>query len=257
MAYLNFTTGLPIAKVMSGNLAGDTIYLFDPDFDKVHPTRGKRFNKVAMPDDDDGKIFVIPPPFPTQVYLAGPNGSGKTHTAAMYIMELLEMYPNIRIYVFSDLEEDPEIDNISERVHRIMIDYTLISEPLNPEDFANSVVLFDDIDSIADKKILQAVNTLKDSILKTSRHSNTYVLVTNHLITDRDKTRVSINECRELFLFHKSGSNIERILKVYTGLSNKQIEILKQLPGRWLCFHKNAPQYIVYEYGVMLLTALK
>ena len=52
MAYLNFTTGLPIAKVMSGNLAGDTIYLFDPDFDKVHPTRGKRFNKVAMPDDD-------------------------------------------------------------------------------------------------------------------------------------------------------------------------------------------------------------
>src|SRR5579859_1245402 len=200
MAYFSFRYGTPVAIIIGGPLDGEIIHLFDPDIDKAPRHYDRPIEHLNL---KRGKVFPLPSSKPEQCYAAGPNGSGKSYYISKYMTLWRQIFPDHPIWVISDLKEDPVIDKVK-GVQRIPLNESIIDDPLKPEEFKDSLVVFDDIDSIADKDIAKAVNTLKDSLLKTSRHHNAYVLVTNHMICDYGKTRIIINECRNITVFPKS-----------------------------------------------------
>lgn len=248
---LSFTTGKPIGVVTGGRFHHDIIHLFDPDVDVPPKRNEKTCRRMHI---DDGKIFPIPSEKPEQLYVSGPNGSGKTYYIAQYLTLLREMYPKMPFYIFSDVEEDPLLDKIT-NVYRIPLTEELVDDPLERDDFKKSAVIFDDIDSISNKRILNAVMTLRDTLLKTSRHSKTYVICTNHLTTDYKNTRTLINECVNITIFPKSGAanQIRRVLKDYCGLDKQQVDTIYSLPSRWVTLHKNYPMYVISEHDIILL----
>lgn len=252
MSYLSFTRGTPIAVIRGGELDGEIVHLFDPDIDEMPRRHEQMFKKLVLPE---GKLFPLPSEKPEQVYASGPNGSGKTYWASQWLKLFRRMYPDKPIYIFSDVAEDPLLDKIKGGVERIALDDNLIEDPIKPADLEDSVVVFDDIDSIADDDIRKAVNTLRDTLLKTSRHNNIYVICTNHLSTDYKNTRTLINECRSIVCFPKSGAvnQISRIFKDYCGMTSKQVEDVMQIPSRWIMLHKNYPMYICFDHGITLL----
>lgn len=253
MACLSFTRGEPVAEVIGGDLDGDIIHLYDPDLHGA-PNRGKPVKGFPFIRFQDAKIFPIPSRRPEQIYISGPNGSGKTYYAARYLKRLRKLQPKRPIYVFSDLKDDELLDKIK-GVQRVNIDRELVDEPITPEQLEGSIVVFDDVDSIQDKAILREVLNLRDRLLKTSRHSDVYVVCTNHLSCDYKATRTLINECRSITVFPKSGAanQIQRIFKEYCGLTTKQIEYIMGLPSRWVTLHKNYPMYVTYDNGIALL----
>ena len=140
-----------------------------------------------------------------------------------------------------------------------IIDQSLIDDPIDihSEFRQNDLVLFDDTDTIQDKKIKEAISRLKNDILETGRHSNIYVVITSHLINgiSRTDTRTILNECTSLTIFPKSGSTYQIIyvLKNYIGLNKNQINYILNLPSRWVTIFKNFPQYCIFEKGCFLL----
>lgn len=245
---LSFQDGKPIARINGGKLNRKVIFVNDKD--------NKGFTSIEIPDK--GILYPVPDIDGRQVvYIAGPSGSGKTTYSTNYIKEFHRIFPRNNIFVFSRLEKDPVLDKVNPK--RILLDNSLIDDPIDihKEFQEGDLILFDDCDTIQDKKLKDAISRLKNDILETGRHMCLYIIITSHLINgnDRKDTRTILNEAHSLTVFPKSGSayGIKYVLKNYIGLSNDQIEEILSLPSRWVTIGKNYPQYVFYEKGAYLV----
>ena len=81
--------------------------------------------------------------------------------------------------MFSSLPEDESLDDV--KPQRLRLDSSIYEDPIEVEEFKDSVVIFDDIDVISDKKIRDAVYNILNKVLEIGRHFKITALVTNHL----------------------------------------------------------------------------
>jgi hypothetical protein len=249
---------LPIAIIVKGELDGNIIYLKTDEI-KAHIIQDPPVKAVEISPSSESIFEQLPNDKTRVLYVAGASGSGKSTYVSQYIKKYKKMHPKAPFIVFSRLPEDAVIDALNPI--RIDIDDTLITEPIEIEDIQeDSVILFDDCDAIRDKKIMEAINTIRQQILEMGRHSNIQVIITSHLIngTDKNATRIVLNEMHSLTIFPNSGSiyQIKYVLKNYFGLSAKQITALLTIKSRWITILKTYPQSIISTNQIKLLNTL-
>ena len=122
------------------------------------------------------------------------------------------------------------------------------------QEFTNSAIIFDDIDCLTDKRIREGVYNLLNQVLQIGRHMNVTALVTSHLSTDRNRTRIILCEAHIVVYFPRSSNNkIKYFLSEYVGLDKKQISEFKKLNSRWVAILKNYPGIFVSEHKLGLL----
>ena len=202
----------------------------------------------------DGEIEPVPHPTKREcLYVAGPSGAGKSTYVSKYAKNFLKLFPDRELVLFSKVDDDECLDELEPS--RIKINEDLINEPLTAEEFEDCLVIFDDTDTISDKKLRDAITNLKEDILETGRHFNTYCIITSHLINNYKETRKVLNECHSITMFPSSGSAhpIRYCLKNNVGLSKKDIDKVFKLPTRWVTAYKHYPQAIMYSSGAYLL----
>jgi len=190
------------------------------------------------------------------VYAAGRSGSGKSYFCANWLKEYKKLYPDNEIYVFSLIDEDEKIDDIG--VHRIKIDSDLVNRPLEITDFADSVVLFDDIDVIDNKKLHEAVYAIMNKILELGRHYHISTIITNHLLTNGKDTRRILNESQFICIFPASGSfgGISYMLKKYMGFDVSEIKRIKNTKSRWIYIRNVAPMCVLSSNDAYTMAGL-
>jgi hypothetical protein len=239
---LSFKKGRAIAEIKGGKHDGKTLYLTDDD----------KYSIGTAFFTKHGIMHPIPNPDTREVpYIAGPAGSGKSTYVCDYAQKFKKN--DWDIYLFSRLDEDKSLDKL--KPTRIKIDNALIDDPIDvTKEMKNgALVIFDDVDTINDKKQRDAVYKLINDILEIGRHVDVYCAVTNHLINPNDKKfgRTILNECSSITFFPKSGSvyQIKYVLKNYFGFSNDQIRMILELPSRWITLHKSSPQCVLFEKG--------
>ncbi len=210
---------------------------------------------------EEGEVQVLPNKNKREIlYIAGPQGSGKSHYTGKYIKEFKKMFPNKAILLFSKIDDDVSFRDIK-GIKQINIDDDLIDDPIDvKKELKNSLCIFDDIDSIRDKDLQHEVYKLRDEIQKVGRDqaeegNDIYMCITNHQMTDYKNTRDCLNECTSITLFPKSGSSygITRVLQHYCGFSKKDVDKVLKLPSRWVSVYKNYPQYVIHEKGCYLV----
>jgi len=217
---------------------------------------------------NDGLFQPIPNPEKRECILcSGASGSGKSYFIYNYCKEFIKLFPHNNIYLFSRLTEDTDLDKLKPKLKRIMIDESLITEPIDiHNDFQNGdMLIFDDINTIKDKKVLKAIEQIRDDCLETGRlvrkegslkiknNRGFYCMMTNHILADGVKTKLPILESNKLVIFPHSGGQVDYFLKTYGGLDTKQIKKVKQLPSRWCMIKKNYPLAIAHEHGLFLV----
>jgi hypothetical protein len=220
----------------------------------------KRAPLVDLELTDEGVFELLPDAENNRVlYVCGISGSGKSTYCAKYIEKYLDEYPDANFYVFSTLPEDPAIDYLDPEEFDLD---ELADNPVKIEEFPDySIILFDDIDTISDKKIKENVYNIKDKILQTGRHRHLTIVCTSHLVNgnDRGTTRVMLNEATAIVFFPNSGSTygINYYLKLYAGMSPTQRDIvLNGMPGRSVVLLKNYPQIVMSEKRCTLVKSL-
>ena len=163
-------------------------------------------------------------------------------------------FPDDEIYLFSTIAHDRVLDKYDPI--RIPIDIDLINDPLDPADMANSVVIFDDVDTIQKPKLRQAVSNFRDWLLECGRHHNIRLLMTSHQLMNYKSTRLILTEATSVTFFTRAGStyHVKRFLKQYCGLEKGQIKKILNLPTRSVTIYKSYPNYVLYDKGVYLLT---
>lgn len=205
----------------------------------------------------DGELEIIPNMQTRECgYAAAPSGSGKSYWTMKYAKQYNKIFPKNNVVLFSKVDEDPSLKGIKNLI-KIPLDEDLVDDPIEPDELKNSLVIFDDTDTIRDKEIKKEIDSLKEDLLETGRHNDIYVLITSHLISNYRETRTILNESHLITVFPSSGSRyqIQYVLGRYFGLSPQNFKTLFHLNSRWVTVKKNFPVTIIYDKGCYLLSS--
>ncbi len=189
------------------------------------------------------------------VYVAAPQGAGKSTILSLYIGEEKRVNPKKDVIIFSNFTEDKPLDQY--KPMRIKLDEKIIKKPIKKEECKNSIVVFDDIDTL-EPGLAKACIALRKDLLQCGRKENIKVLATSHQLMDYSKTRDLINSCNKIIIFPRATSpyHITRFLSTYIGLDKASIQYILKIPSRWILIDKTHPMYILYETGAIILNKL-
>jgi hypothetical protein len=205
--------------------------------------------------------FSITPRFDMveRILICGQSGSGKSTIASNWIKDYLSIKDK-DVFLLSRVDEDKPLDEIK-LLQRVDLKQFSVSPEefalngLDTEEFKNSIVILDDIDTITDKKIFNNVIALRDDMLETGRHNDITMLCITHVLFQNKNSKKPLNEATGVVLFPRSGSkyHIRRYLKEYCGLEEKQINRIMNLNSRYFYISRTYPNYVVSEREVFLL----
>lgn len=204
---------------------------------------------------EDGEFEVIPRTASRECnYIAAPSGSGKSYWVGKYARQYNRLFPNNKVVLFSKVEGDVSLKGVR-NVAPVALDQSIVDTPIDATELADALVIFDDTDTIKDKKIKKAINDLKGDLLETGRHNNTYVCITSHLICNYAETRQVLNESHGITIYPQSGSiqQIERLLNVYFGMKKQDQADVLDLGSRWITLERHFPQHYISERKIALL----
>lgn len=181
-------------------------------------------------------------------FIAGPPGCGKSTTAA----QILSLFPNQPIYLFSDVTEDRAFEGLE--IRRMKMEAELIKE-LKPEMFAmksDCWVVFDDIDKIRDAAVSKALIALMDNIIANGRSHGGHtinVIATSHSLADYRKTKYMIENCEYWVVFPSKtiNSQLKRLL------SKMDLDKLDLKKYERVFVHQSHPSFIVTDFFISLL----
>jgi hypothetical protein len=243
-----------IARIEGGSRNGEILYLkalradANPDNSPIEDEfKAKRGEKLQpLPS----KTVV------EKIYVSAPSGAGKSYFVGKWLAEYKKMFKNSEIYLFSSVEEDESLD-VNDPI-RVLLDADLMQNPVQAAELKDSVVIFDDTDTIRNKYLRESIHAMRDEILEIGRHYDTRMLITSHLMMNYKETRRVLNEATTVVFFPKSGAThqIKKFLITYAGLDTPQIKKILKLPSRWVALYKSYPQFIIHERGAFLLSSM-
>jgi len=202
---------------------------------------------------DSGDLMLSPSKKRHRLFIAGASGCGKSTFLCAYVKDFLKKNPHFKIILFSDVDQSGDKVLSSLEMIRVSLDEKLVDHPIEPHELANSIVIFDDVDSIQNKKIKLAVELLCDScLLQGSTKNNIEVIVTRHASSDYRATRVATMNCTHFVFFPASKVSLAYTLQKL-GLDKKQIARAMSLPTRWGIICTQHPMMVLYQSGAYIL----
>jgi len=189
-----------------------------------------------------------------KIYVSAPSGAGKSTFTANWIKYGKKyIKPKLdEIYIFSIIDKDPPLDKLNPI--RVDLDEGLYDNMFDPDEIENSIVVFDDIDTMMNKNMRRVVINFKDYLLEQGRHYNIRMIMTSHLMSNYKETRCTLNEATAICFFPHAGStyHIKNFLKIHGGFQPNQIEWILNIQSRWICLYTVMPQYLIWETGCVL-----
>lgn len=251
MYELSFKKGVKsriIAKVMDNKKADNILYLND-----IVDTNVKKDKKIIS--ISEYKLQVLPNnDVVEKIYVSAPSGAGKSTFTANWIKYGKKyIKPKVEeVYIFSSIDDDPPLDKLNPV--RIDLDDGLYENMFEAEEMENSIVIFDDVDTMMDKVMRYHILKFKDFLLEQGRHYNIRMIMTSHLMSNYTETRCTLNEATAVCFFPHASStyHIKNFLKTHGGFEKQQIEWILSIETRWICLYKTMPQYLIWETGAVL-----
>ena len=206
---------------------------------------------------DNFKIQIVPRKFKERdvFFIAGESGSGKSTYVRNYIDIYKSYYPKNEIYLISYLEKDETLDNIKgiKRIKPYDEEFLAEIDDIDIMEFKDSIVIFDDVDSIPEKKIKTKIYNLLNKFLRLGRHSHTTILFAGHELFMANDTKSLLNESSHIVVFPITIGNakFDRLLDKYIGFDREQIKSIKDVKTRSLTIIKGYPKLVIGDRTIM------
>lgn len=240
-----------IAESLEGGLSfGRIIDLFSQVGEEEESVYEPPITEIRLEQDD--KIEVVPTPMNERIIIGGPAGSGKSYWAAMYARLWQKLHPEGLIHIFVRQGDDPAYEGLE--FEEIVVDRDILGRDLGIFDFVDTLVIFDDMDNLQDKDVLDYIHNLLNDLMACGRKQNIYVMYVTHIFKNRMKTQVALNESNKIVFFNGMGDrgNVG-VLKDYAQMSKEEVNRLIAVKSRWCCLERKRPRYVVHEKGIFIV----
>jgi hypothetical protein len=192
------------------------------------------------------------------LFITGPAGSGKSTICADYLKafdQIFDVEPEYKIIISADNIDDPAFEGIPHL--RICVDDEFAENPLTLDDLTNktgskkSVVVFDDIEGIVDKKRLKALEGLVESCLTCGRKRGINTLFISHRSANGKQTRMILTELNGVVWFPQLGTsrNLTYMLTHHLSIPEEMRNYLKNSDwGRNITLLTSVPQMLLGQH---------
>ena len=200
-----------------------------------------------------------------RLIVSGKSGSGKSYT----IGKMLDQYASLTrksIIILSWVNQDEPLDQLRPVYNKLSKTVTnqmprrinLLADSLfdlTPEYFADTIVVFDDVEKGVEKERIKFINSLRSMLYELGRHHDIDLISVSHDILGGNANKTIKNESTGIFLYPQHNSHHQMIsyLTRNVGLTKDQIEEIKKINSRWVYIHLNAPMYWVSDKKIKLL----
>lgn len=240
-------------------------------FAYVENEKGQREGSVSYSDSDKGsdsveledgyKFCLAPRPVKEKermtLFVAGESGAGKSWFTREYAKRYKKMFPKNPIYLISYLDEDETLDAYKDIIRLDAIQEDFLNECLDMdlEDFRDSFVIFDDIDSIVNKNTKETIYGFLNKLLRIGRHYNISVAYIGHALYGSNEIKQVLFESQSITIFPRflTYKKLKYLLEVYLGFSKKQIEQIRSIKDRSVTIIKGQDKLILADKQCFVL----
>lgn len=226
---------------------------------------------------------------PMRVTMFGETGSGKSRLGALLGFQYSRMFPDRKIIVFCAQDEDPafyyvekdeegnvlrdknnrlilQIDEAGEPIPQFKFQEIILGDGIDDgemlkrlnnmtlDDVEDSLIIFDDVDNIAEPKLCKAIHKLVNLCYANGRRRNIHTIYLGHVIFAGIQNKVIHAETTKYVFFPKS--NAPQILNFFNKMMKFPMGMSRRFSGMnvdWLCLVKATPMYFVYPKGIMII----
>jgi hypothetical protein len=179
----------------------------------------------------------------------GQAGSGKSFWCCEYIKQYIKVHPKRPIYLFTTITSDIGCLKDIKKIKIVELNNDFAYDDIPMEDLKESLCLFDDIDNIRDKQLKKKLFQTLNDTLQVGRKFEIDVLITFHIATAGNDTKIILNEANSVTFNYRTFGNrsLKYLLDSYLGLDKAQIERIKKLEGRMVTVCKTYPKLVLSE----------
>ena len=187
-----------------------------------------------------------------RMFISGLSGSGKS----TFISQFIKFNPpkkEGKVFLFSPISDDPSLKNIKKLIQINLHDFEKeVGRSVEIDDFPeNSICLFDDVETFK-KGVKEPYLELRDMLLERGRHLGVSTITVSHNPCGGNLTKASLRESQYFLLFPSTNKmDCQKVLKIYGGLDNREIQQILNQKSRWCFFKKSVPRYAVFEHSVI------
>ena len=190
------------------------------------------------------------------------SGGGKSYA----IQGILLRNPSIAdipmTYLFGSVgDEDPSFDKLRERLRerfKFVKPSDMKAENFNYREYEiGACLIFDDCNSISNKRTRAQMIQFIDTVLEVARHRSQIIIISNHLYHNYAATSKMRNSSRYMLLFPRNTPKVLRsILEIDYGWSKQKRQAMVRKcrdDSRMTFLSKNHPSYLMSEKRLVLL----
>ena len=192
----------------------------------------------------------------------GSSGAGKS----WMLNDLLCRNPAVQsglvpmVYKFSSVENDPSF----EPLRNLMGERFVYKDPreLTPEECnvksygKKSVLIFDDINSISNKRVRNMVINFRDNCLEVARHNSLVILSSDHLMHARNLTAKLRNSSAYMVFYPRNSPKpIDHVLEHNMNMNrHERVDLIKKVikEGRSQFIRMDSPSYLINSKRCLL-----
>jgi hypothetical protein len=242
----------PICQVVGGTDDGAIIYALDSN-------KGRKGLPNYQFTLEDGEFSLLPNKTCRVLFIAGPQGAGKTVWASKYLKEYMQDFPNAELFLFSTVDNDVSLEGIP--FTRMIMNQEMVDKPFEVSEFPdNCVMLFDDTDQVTDPKLEKAVHNLVTRVIQIGRHKNIQIIITSHsMLGNGVKLSKVIMQELNAFTFFPLASSARQLsyaLGAHLNVSAPAIKKILETESRWVTLIKQYPPIVLTEDKVIFVNKL-
>ena len=169
------------------------------------------------------------------------------------------MYPKNPIYLISYLKHDETLDAYKKITRIDVFQQDFLDECLDIDlevDFKDSFVIFDDVDSIVNKKTKEKIYGFLNKMLRIGRHCGLSVAYSGHELYHSHELNAILNESMTITFFPKflNFKKMHYLLERYFGLSKEQITKIRAIKDtRPITYIKGSEKVILSDTRCFIL----
>ena len=191
-------------------------------------------------------------------YIFATAGAGKSTVIADILKSYKQMFPDNNIFMYSGKPESDEKAFKDLDIEYVdLADLKAMPIPAHDQtDYENCVVIFDDVNSIPDKILLEKVVKTRDTLLTVGRSRQITVLSTAHKALESRLSNRVITTATKVIMFKKTiASENEKFMSKKLGMSKAHVERILDLleDNSWVCLSTNNPLYYITSKEIGLL----
>lgn len=191
-------------------------------------------------------------------FVSGLSGSGKSFYVSQLVNNIksLDRFKDADVFLITgQTKPDPAYEDNIEKYLKVNLDSDDFFT-LTYSDFEDSIVIFDDVNSLGNRAQEAFIFNLQKSLSENARKNNVALININHSSRDFLRTKYIVHEANYFTLFPSYNWNDSRkFLKSYLDYDEAELKEIKKLSRhtRAMTFHKQTPQYIICDHVIKLV----